>query len=130
MIILLDIQYFREVKKMEKSAILTVLFIITIAIVVNVFYVDYETNKNEKQFTIENLNLLIENSQISSQLKFNTYNNNYIGENDFYIYCNLESKVQSFLINTYFYNFKNEISFYDFIFEYGYSNYYLFSAKK
>ena len=95
------------------------------------FIVTIYNEKQEKQkFTIENLNYEIDNSMLNSQLKFNTYNENFIGDHNYYIYSVLKTEIQSFLIKTYFYHFKDKMSFYDFIFEFGYSSYYLLSEKR
>lgn len=118
-------------QKINDALLMPIILILMMVVFISYMSVNdlIDNSRISDIYTISLLNSAIENSEISTQLKFNTYNTNFIGANDFYIYCNLSTEIQSLLIKTYYHNFKDEISFYDFIYEYGYSSYYLFTEK-
>ena len=110
--------------------IMSMIFVLVVFVLGFYIVTEYNENKIHKIYTIENLNLMIQNNVLKSDYERNTYNKNYTDMDNDKIYCNLNSIVQSFLINTYFYNFKDNINFIDFIYQYGYSNYYILVERR
>ena len=97
-----------------RLTIITVLLILSF-VTLNKLYQSNELDKMKVEYSIDNLMESIDNSTLKNTFDRNTYNSNYIGIGNNKAYCNLQSDIQSRLIKTYFYNYKDSINFLTFL---------------
>lgn len=104
-------------------------FLVTLAIFgIFSFLSDMEENRKKEMYSLSELEIMIENSD-TKEMDFNIYNSNYVGNSVSKVYCNLDDTIETFLIMTYYYHFKDNMEFTEFVYSYGFSSYYEFIGE-